>query len=459
MRWKSAVAIAGCVAFATPAFAADRSVGRGKQFATIQAAVDAAQAGDRILISPGRYNENVVVTGKAGLAFIGRRGVVWDGTSDADSVRDCLQFTGDGLVVSGIEFRNGSVQVLVTGANAKVSRCIFVNSESDSVRAVGDGAKVERCLVRGSGDSAVEITGARGAVRSCKIQQTDSEAVDVSGDSFTGTSCLVKIVEDGAAFDVSGNSALIAKCKISNCDDGGIDVSGTGARVTGNIVSHTSDDPCIFVIGDMAVVTGNRVSFGASGGIEVTGDQMTVSGNTATEIVDDAAFSLSDNEAGGGTVRDNTATDCREEAFVVGSPNVSLTNCTARGSGAPGGAAFVLSGSGITATRCISTDSDGAAFDMRSSGGSLVACTATSAASDGFRVSASGVTLQSCTARDCSGEGIDNAGTGTVVTGCTLAGNRIDIGRSVDGAWLAPGDVTTRNQFSTGGIDVISEVN
>lgn len=39
-------------------------VGAGKQYATIQAAVDAAQSGDTIIVSPGTYRENVLIEGK-----------------------------------------------------------------------------------------------------------------------------------------------------------------------------------------------------------------------------------------------------------------------------------------------------------------------------------------------------------------------------------------------------------
>jgi len=49
--------------------------GAGRCFTSIQAAVDAANSGDRIIIRPGKYVEQVTILGKD-LTLVGRSGVV-----------------------------------------------------------------------------------------------------------------------------------------------------------------------------------------------------------------------------------------------------------------------------------------------------------------------------------------------------------------------------------------------
>ena len=58
----AAVALILCAALAVPASAATLTVGAGGQFKTVQQAVDAAKPGDTVLVAPGTYTENVVVS-------------------------------------------------------------------------------------------------------------------------------------------------------------------------------------------------------------------------------------------------------------------------------------------------------------------------------------------------------------------------------------------------------------
>ncbi|HEX4950320.1 MAG TPA: right-handed parallel beta-helix repeat-containing protein, partial [Blastocatellia bacterium] len=61
-----------------------------RRYATIQAAVDAARAGDTIKVAAGIYNENVVIS-TAGLRLQASRGAVIDGSG----------LTGTGILVLG----------------------------------------------------------------------------------------------------------------------------------------------------------------------------------------------------------------------------------------------------------------------------------------------------------------------------------------------------------------------
>src|SRR5688572_23006234 len=88
--------VLGCTGLA---MAADLEV--PGQHPTLQAAVDAAAAGDVILCAPGTYAESVVAV-KSGITISGR-GATWDGGMDA-AAGPCVQLTGDNNTVSGFQF-------------------------------------------------------------------------------------------------------------------------------------------------------------------------------------------------------------------------------------------------------------------------------------------------------------------------------------------------------------------
>jgi hypothetical protein len=129
------------------ASAADRKVAPGE---SIQAAVDNASSGDRILLGPGTYAERVYVPqGTNGLQFIGRS-AVWEGFDGMD-VGPCLTLgDSDDVVVKGIAFRNASGCVVGVGERAVLTKCEFRNSSDVAVSIMGDGTRVESCRFVGT---------------------------------------------------------------------------------------------------------------------------------------------------------------------------------------------------------------------------------------------------------------------------------------------------------------------
>ncbi len=79
-------------------------------FATIQAAVDAAVPGDVIVVSKGVYAENVVVA-VGGITLQGKNAVI-----DGRYAGNCLDVTGDGVTVTGFTLANGGSGVVFAGA-------------------------------------------------------------------------------------------------------------------------------------------------------------------------------------------------------------------------------------------------------------------------------------------------------------------------------------------------------
>ncbi|MEQ8768956.1 MAG: choice-of-anchor Q domain-containing protein [Phycisphaerales bacterium] len=103
-----------CVALAaTPALADELLV--PSEYATVQAAVDAAANGDTVRIGPGTYNEALNTLGKAiTLASTdGPATTILDGTGLVDSILTITSGEGPDTVVTGLTFANGTGKQLL----------------------------------------------------------------------------------------------------------------------------------------------------------------------------------------------------------------------------------------------------------------------------------------------------------------------------------------------------------
>ena len=122
----AAVALILCAALAVPASAATLTVGAGGQFKTVQQAVDAAKPGDTVLVAPGTYTENVVVSKP--LTITGNATV-----NAADSSKDVFLITSPGVHIDGLTISGGETGVNVAG----VASCAITNiTEHGNVFAV-----------------------------------------------------------------------------------------------------------------------------------------------------------------------------------------------------------------------------------------------------------------------------------------------------------------------------------
>ncbi|WP_164013712.1 right-handed parallel beta-helix repeat-containing protein [Pyxidicoccus trucidator] len=83
---------------------APRTIVVPKHYATIQGAIDAAQAGDTVYVAPGVYSEHVVL--KSGIRLLGAGAPItlWDGQGEP---RNLIDYSGASDVeISGFTFRN-----------------------------------------------------------------------------------------------------------------------------------------------------------------------------------------------------------------------------------------------------------------------------------------------------------------------------------------------------------------
>ncbi len=127
------------------------------QYATIQAAVDAASYGDTVLIAPGTYAERVWVDGKRvtlrGVEGAARPQITGDG-SDGESLRiSGLGATGahiEHLAITGGKGKSGC-GLLIDHTDIRVRDCTFNDNQGSGVSNVGSNSTFYSCRFEGNG--------------------------------------------------------------------------------------------------------------------------------------------------------------------------------------------------------------------------------------------------------------------------------------------------------------------
>lgn len=437
---------------ASAAFAADHRVAPGD---SIQAAVDVASSGDRILLAPGTYTERVLVPqGTNGLQFIGRNSV-WEGFDGVD-VGPCLTLGDcDDVVVKGITFRNAIGFVVGAGERAVVTKCEFRNSLDVAVSIAGDATRVESCRFVGT-TSAVMLYGTQTVVRRNEVRNTDGSAVYVEGNDALVEANVIRTAGRGWSVFVMGRGPRILKNLVANADLGILAV-GNHARVEGNRCTQIRMLG-ILAEGDDATVQFNRVQGTGDVGIRVSGDRFGIARNTVTDVLGDVdgIFAMSATESGGGTVDANLVSDAGGFGLFVYGASIDVTGNLATNCGARDGGGILLAGRANRLDANMSFECSDTAFEVHGDSNVLTRNVARDATGDGFQVEGSGNRLDGNTALRCGGEGLHNAGTGTDAIRGKFSGNRIDVACAWDQG--ASFDEFRDNSYVTGGEDRSPEI-
>jgi len=210
------------------------SGGPGVPHATIQAAVDAAQEGDTVLLSDGYFlgpgNRNVLITGK---------NVVIRSSNGAEtSIVDCRGL-GRGFHLLGPIVTSATLIQGITVANGSAVQGGAIYCEADSAPTIescrfianeaGLGGAIH-ALVSGASDQIV--------IRSCTFEGNEADhgpSVFVDGALVDRCKVLGNTAElSGAAYIVSGviRNSLIAQNSVGT-NGGGVFIEGPNATITG----------------------------------------------------------------------------------------------------------------------------------------------------------------------------------------------------------------------------------
>lgn len=177
------------------AYAAELRVGAGGEFATIAAALEAANDGDSIYVSPGEYSGNLVIEKSVRLIGEGMPRIVGDYNGDAVLVRaKDVEVSAFAVSGSGANMMYGHSGIKVNGGGALIQNNTLTDNLFGIYLRNCDGARVLENQITGRKD---KDQGQRGA----GIQVFDSNNNLIKGNE-------VSFVRDGVYFDHADFNAV-----------------------------------------------------------------------------------------------------------------------------------------------------------------------------------------------------------------------------------------------------------
>jgi hypothetical protein len=286
--------VVACVFFlASPALAGKIRVPKDQP--TIQDAVNAAQNGDTIEVSSGRYDEAVTIAGKDNLTIAGKGKATLTGNSARISVDDC-----DGVTIKGLTFENTGDEGIdfedVT--SLKIEKCTFKRTGDDAISGnSAAGLVISKCTIDDPGDDGVDVDDSSDVViEKCKVRKIDDNGLQLDG--IDGGKIEKNQIDDcgndGIALSVSDSQnpsrdLLVAKNKIRRCGDDGIDSFGSRIKFEKNKISDCREDGIDVSDGDFSgnEVLKNKISKVDEDGINLGGSDGVAEKNQIKSAGDD----------------------------------------------------------------------------------------------------------------------------------------------------------------------------
>lgn len=308
------------ILLATPVRAVDLLV--PTPFPTIGAAVAVAVSGDRIMVGPGIYQENVV-SSVSNLQFIGKS-AVWDGTLTNGNAAACLTSTGNVVSVQGFTFRAGPGSgplMSLTGNRCKVSKCSAQSrSGGRFLLMTGNSNLVDSCSMFALAASGLEIVGDFATVKKVLANQCDGDVVRVTGHFAAVSGCTMSLCEDSASIRINGSNAMVSDSMFLYGGGTDVIVSGGGSIIRKN--KSVRNGGSFLSAGNNTLghlVTQNTATRLRSSFLNINGSNSMVTLNKATDCVGN--FLSSSSSGAGAIVEQNTVTQCGGTFLSVSGSN------------------------------------------------------------------------------------------------------------------------------------------
>jgi hypothetical protein len=337
---------------------------------TIQAAVDAAAAGDVVAVQAGVYSENVEIpSGKEGLQIVGTSRLATILDPDAPNAGVGITISADRVTLRNFTIRNGrSHGIVIARSDAVVQglRIVGIRGGAGIFAVAGAGRlRVLGNEIRSTSGAGIQFDGgnADSVIQGNVIAQT-------SGDGIVATAARLTIASN-RIFSVRGR---------------GIAARSDGSTVSGNLIEN-SVEAGVELEGSSAVLDSNRAvatqqaflytCFGCDGS--------RVQRNTSVGARD-VGFSIDSQPGGqpGLIVQGNSATDSRFSGFLLKGTQMQASSNTSSGSGL--GAGFAITGADHVVSRNTATRSTGAGFEVSADRVQLEANVASQGDTNGFLV-------------------------------------------------------------------------
>lgn len=406
---------------------------------TLQAGVDAAQAGDDVVVKPGVFTERVIVpAGKNGLRIKAKSGAILDGFDSNGGA--ALTVGSDDVEVTGLTIRNAFANaalgfgILVNGNRPRIRKCQFNGCVTNNIRTKGSDPLIDDCTFRGS-NAAVRIEGAGNAtIEDCDfVLSAVGIALDALGSVTVVRSTFSTINFDAIQGDTS-ESLDVRNCKFRDIGGRCIDAE----------------------VGDDINVQKNSID-NATGAFLLRGSTLVVTNNAIRRIHEDVSPAI-DLELGVCEVRNNVLQDCNAGTIFVGAAVTGFItkNKIQRCGSFPSAAIGVdsVANMNVGDNSIERVGGDGVRVSRGSGGGIVVVGNALKdCVRDGIDVGpqAVGVGVEDNVVRRCFAEGISNSGSNSTITGNDVKQCRLDLANDGTATFTA-------NTFVTGGENVAPEI-
>lgn len=392
-----------------------RADGGGSCFATIQAAVDAADDGDRINISKGTYFENVVVDKELTLR----------GNSATSTIIDADEpNSGDGI--------------LVTADNVTIEKLAVYNGKNDGIEVQANGVFIQNVIVMGAEQNCLDLNGDDAHVKQSSFIGCQFENVDVAGDNLLFEQNEVKNAS-GYCIIVGGLNPEVTRNRVSICDDAGIEINDTDNPVVNNNTFNFTENNAITIYCD-------------DGNGDCSGGE--IRGNRSNDAMG-ACVDLFANVVGGEfMVADNHCHRTFDSAFDIRGSGIQLINNRVFDGGEDeGDEAYDIEGDNHYLERNRVEDWHSVGFEVDGTGHTLSRNDVRRSLADGYVVNGNDIALLNNVAQDNLGEGFEVAAgaDSTELTNNRGQDNRTDF--CDDGT----NTITDGNRFGTVGACTVTD--
>ena len=389
---------------ASTAWATDRRV--PEDYSTIQAAVDACASGDVVVCGPGTYTEAVTATKSNFTITTTSYRAVWDGKTGTDAVT-CLDVSGDAVVVTGFDFKNGVDHVKLRGADCKV----------------------KNCTSKYAGRTFCDLEGARPVVDTCTVDYPKGPGIRVKGDYHQVLYCKVRDCDD-VGFRCEGNNGRSRNCRADRNKKGGFHCKGREYDKK-YCEAYDCDDFGFKLEFDASVVVSNYAE--NCGGTDGAGF-LTVGSDNTFRYCDTWACKPHGHHVKGhrNWHDDNWSDYCDEDGFRYEGDDNDCDYGRSRNNGRDG-------------------------YNFRGDRNDFYDCDGSYNDDDGY--DCEGGTdnrMRYCDSRSNDGAGCENGGSSTDLYGCVLLYNSVDIG--LDGTLGASFGSLSLNVFGSGSILTVLQI-
>jgi parallel beta-helix repeat protein len=170
-----------------------------QDFSTIQAAINAAQNGDTVLVSRGTYAGGIAISGKT-LTLASN----YINTSDPNDITQTIinggspiltlqSSVGAATTVQGLTFRNGAHQLVNRARRVNILDNRFING-NDQVSFEGAGGLVRDCFFDNAGDDGIDADQASDpTIESNTILNSRNDGIEIRLHSYTGSTLNIII--------------------------------------------------------------------------------------------------------------------------------------------------------------------------------------------------------------------------------------------------------------------------